>query len=833
MTHDIQVQDTRIGDVGHRDAAVAPPTRLAITGMSCASCVGRVERLISRVAGVTSAEVNLAAATATLTLDGSRDRAAVLGAVEDAVAKGGYAVSAKPIVVGVEGMSCASCVGRVERVLAKVPGVRAASVNLATGRASVEAAGWVEAGAVEAAIAKAGYTPRSIEAEAASREVGGEGTLSRDLLLAAIFTLPVFVLEMGGDLVPAFATVINRTLGATAIEVATFACATIVLFGPGLRFYRHGLPSLWRGAPDMNALVVLGASAAWGFSTIATFVPRALPAGTTGSYFDAAAMIVTLILLGRTLEARARGRAGDAIGRLVKLRARTARVERDGVFDDVTIDAVRVGDLVQVRPGEAVPVDGSVRAGRSFVDESMITGEPMPVVKAPGAAVTGGTLNGTGAFTFVAEKVGGATMLAQIIRMVEDAQGAKLPIQALVDKVTRWFVPAVMLAAALTFLAWTVFGPSPSLGFALVNAVSVLIIACPCAMGLATPVSIMVGTGRAAELGILFRRGEVLQTLREVATIAFDKTGTLTEGRPTLTDLVCADGFEPDDVLAMAAAAEVGSEHPVGAAIVAAAKAKDLGVPVARDFAAQPGLGVTAAVGARAVAIGADRMMAEAGIDVTPFADAAARLGVGGRTPLYVALDGRLAALLAVADPVKASAPHVVAALHRLGLRTAMITGDARATGEAVATHVGIDQVIADIRPDGKVAAFRALRARGPVAFVGDGINDAPALAEANVGIAVGTGTDVAIESADIVLLSGDLAGVATALALSRATMRNIRQNLVWAFGYNVVLIPVAAGALYPIAGVTLSPMLAAGAMALSSVFVVTNALRLRRAGAA
>ena len=832
MTHDTQVQDTPIGHAGHRDATVAPPARFAISGMSCASCVGRVERLIRRVAGVASAEVNLATATATITLDSSRERAAVLGAVEDAVAKGGYIVAAKTIVVRVEGMSCASCVGRVERVLAKVPGVHTASANLATGRASVAAASWVEPGAIEEMIAKAGYKPRPIGTEPASHEAGGEDTLTRDLIVAAIFTLPVLVVEMGGDLVPALGTAINRALGATAIEVAAFACATIVLFGPGLRFYRHGLPSLWRGAPDMNALVVLGASAAWGFSTITTFAPRVLPAGTAGSYFDAAAMIVTLILLGRTLEARAKGRAGDAIGRLVKLRARTARVERDGAFVDVAIESVRVGDVMQVRPGEAVPVDGSVRDGRSYVDESMMTGEPVPVAKGPGAAVTGGTLNGTGAFTFVAEKVGGATMLAQIIRMVEDSQGAKLPIQAQVDKVTRWFVPAVLLAAALTFLAWTVFGPSPSLGSALVNAVSVLIIACPCAMGLATPVSIMVGTGRAAELGVLFRRGEVLQTLREVATVAFDKTGTLTEGRPTLTDFVCIEGFAPDAVLAMAAAAEVGSEHPVGAAIVAAARAKSVSVPAAHDFAAQPGLGVTAMVDGRAVTVGAGRMMAAAGIDVTPLGTAA-RLGLEDRTPLYVALDGRLAALLAVADPVKASAPAALAALHRLGLRTAMVTGDARATGEAVATEVGIDQVVADVRPDGKVAALRALRARSPVAFVGDGINDAPALAEADVGIAVGTGTDIAIESADIVLLSGDLAGVATAVALSRATMRNIRQNLVWAFGYNVVLIPVAAGALYPIAGVTLSPMLAAGAMALSSVFVVTNALRLRRAGAA
>ena len=824
MTLDRQIEDAP----GGRTAA---PIRLAIGGMRCASCVGRVERLVSPIAGVASAEVNLATGMATIGFDGSRARAAVLDEIDGAVAKGGYAVGSNAIVIGIEGMTCASCVGRVERMVARVPGVRSVGVNLATGRASVEAAAWVEASSIEAAVAKAGYTPRAIEADRWSRrrEAGDERTLGRDLVVAAIFTLPVLVLEMGGHLVPAFAAATDRALGATAVDVVAFACATLVLFWPGWRFYRHGLPALWHGAPDMNALVVLGASAAWGFSSVAAFAPRVLPAGTAGTYFDAAATIVTLILLGRTLEARARGRAGDAIARLVELRAKTARVERDGAFVDVPIDAVHVGDLVQVRPGEAVPVDGSVRDGGSFLDESMITGEPMPVAKAPGDPVTGGTLNGTGAFTFVAEKVGGATVLAQIIRTVEDAQGAKLPIQALVDKVTRWFVPAVLGAAALTFVAWMAFGPTPALGLAVVNAVSVLIIACPCAMGLATPVSIMVGTGRAAELGVLFRRGEVLQALRGVATIAFDKTGTLTEGRPTLTDFVCADGFADDDVLAMAAAAEAGSEHPVGAAVVAAARGRNVTVPAAHDFAARPGLGVTASVGTRSVMVGADRMMAEAGIDVTSFAAGVARLAGEGRTPLYVALDGRLAALLAVADPVKATTPAAMAALRRLGPRAAMITGDARRTGEAVAARVGIDEVVADVRPDGKVAALRALRTRGPVAFVGDGINDAPALAEADVGIAVGTGTDVAIASADVVLMGGDLAGVATAVALSRATMRNIRQNLAWAFGYNAVLIPVAAGALYPIAGVTLSPMLAAGAMALSSVFVVTNALRLKR----
>ncbi len=817
----------------HEVPVSAQPVRVSVEGMHCASCVGRVERLIDRVAGVTSTAVNLATGTAALTLDPSRERGAVLADVEAAVAKAGYAVAASTTVIGVEGMTCASCVGRVERVLGKVPGVRTVSVNLATGRATVEAAGWVDEAALEAAVARAGYKPHASSVSELTRRVlaadDDTRAIARDLIVAALFTLPALVAEMGGHLVPTFGAALREPFGPGAVDAVSFVCASIVLLGPGRRFYAHGLPSLWRLAPDMNALVVLGATAAWGFSTVATFLPRILPARTTGTYFDAAAMIVTLILLGRLLEARAKGQAGDAIGRLVGLRAKTARIERNGVFLDVAIDAVRVGDLVQIRPGEAVPVDGRVREGSSFVDEAMITGEPAPVAKAAGDPVTGGTLNTTGTFTFTAETVGEATVLARIIRMVEDAQGAKLPVQALVDRVTRWFVPAVLAAATLTFLAWMAFGPQPALGLAVVNAVSVLIIACPCAMGLATPVSIMVATGRAAELGILFRRGEVLQGLGAVATVAFDKTGTLTEGRPRLTDLVCAEGFTEQDVLGMAAAAEHGSEHPVAAAIAAAAKAAGVSVAAARDFVAEPGFGVTAIVSERSVMIGAERMMAAAGVDVAVFADAAARFGAEGKTPFYAALDGRLAAVMAVSDPIKASSAGAVAALRRRGLHSVMITGDARRTAEAIASSVGIGEVIAEVRPDGKLEAVRALRAKGPVAFVGDGINDAPALAEADVGIAVGTGTDVAIASADIVLVSGDPAGVPAALALSVATMRNIRQNLVWAFGYNLVLVPIAAGALYPVAGLTLSPMLAAGAMAFSSVFVVTNALRLKR----
>ena len=798
-----------------------------ISGMTCASCVRRVEQTIAKVPGITAASVNLASARAELSLAPDADQGEVLCAVDAAVTRAGYGVPHQAFDVAIEGMSCASCVRRVETAINAVPGVETAHVNLATGRAHVDAASWIEREAVDAAIRKAGYAPRAIIAEG-DAPVDEVATLRCDLLVAALFALPVFVMEMGAHVVPGFHHLLTTTIGEQTARVIAFALTSVVLFGPGLRFYRKGLPSLWRLAPDMNALVVLGATAAWGFSTIATFLPHLLPAGTANVYFEAAAVIVTLILLGRLLEARAKGRAGDAIQKLVGLRAKTARVKRDGGFAEVPLGEVSVGDVIQVRPGERVPVDGKVKDGQSRVDESMMTGEPMPVLKAVGASVTGGTMNTNGSFVFVAEKVGGETVLAQIIRMVESAQGAKLPIQALVDRVTQYFVPAVMATAVLTFLGWWLFGPQPSLGLALVNAVCVLIIACPCAMGLATPVSIMVGTGRAAELGVLFRKGEALQTLRDACLIAFDKTGTLTEGRPTLTDLELVGGATREDVLQLVASLESASEHPIATAIVAAANAEHLSLGRVESFENRPGLGVAGTVDGRRVEVGADRMMAAAGLDLAPFAESAARLADKAKTPLYAAVDGRLVALVAVADPIKASTPAAIAALKTLGLKLAMISGDSRATAEAVARSLGIDSTIAEVLPDGKVEALRSLRGTGPIAFVGDGINDAPALATADVGLAIGTGTDVAIESADVVLMAGDLAGVATAIGLSRATLRNIRQNLAWAFGYNVLLIPVAAGALYPLTGTTLSPMLAAGAMAFSSVFVIGNALRLR-----
>ncbi len=805
-----------------------------IEGMTCASCVRRVEKAIAAVPSVTTAAVNLATESAEVTFATEADREGVVAAIR----KAGYDVPTDQFDIDIDGMTCASCVLRVEKAIAAVPGVTNASVNLATERATVVGmAGVASRAAVEAAIRKAGYEPRRTDTASTDASDSREAArardyarLKRDVIIAGALTLPIFIIEMGSHAIPALHHWLMMSVGRQPLYIGFFVLATLVQFGPGLRFYKSGVPALMRLAPDMNSLVVLGSSAAWAYSVVATFAPGVLPAGTANVYFEASAVIVTLILLGRLLEAKAKGRTSEAIKRLMGLQAKTARVERDGAFVETPLDAVIVGDVLQVRPGDKVPVDGTVLTGASFVDESMISGEPLPVEKTEGGEVIGGTINQTGSFTYRATKVGADTVLAQIIRMVETAQGSKLPIQAMVDRVTAWFVPAVMAAAALTFLVWLIFGPEPAATFALVNAVAVLIIACPCAMGLATPTSIMVGTGRAAELGVLFRNGEALQALKNTDVVAFDKTGTLTAGKPAMTDLDLAEGFSRSDVLALVAAVEAESEHPVAAAIVAAAKAEGITPAKAEGFDAVPGYGVEATVNGRRVAVGADRYMERLGISVAAFAETAARLGADAKTPLYAAIDGRLAAAIAVADPIKPTTPQAIRALHAMGLKVAMVTGDNRRTAEAIAARLGIDEVVAEGLPEGKVEAIRRLRGDGrTVTFVGDGINDAPALAEAEIGVAIGTGTDVAIESADVVLMSGEVTGVVNAIALSRATMKNIRENLFWAFAYNASLIPVAAGVLYPVTGTLLSPMLAAGAMALSSIFVLGNAMRLKR----
>ncbi len=803
---------------------------LPIEGMTCASCVGRVEAALRKVQGVEQVAVNLATERADVKAAAGTSRQSLVQAIE----KVGFDVPATTVELSIGGMSCASCVSRVEAALRKVDGVQEVSVNLATERAHIR--GVADTAALAAAVEAAGYDVRPVGAASAAdmqetdaRKDAEREELKRDLLLAVVLALPVFVLEMGSHLVPGMHELVDRTIGMQASWYIQFILTTLVLIFPGRRFYQKGLPLLLGLAPDMNSLVAVGTLAAYGYSVVATFIPSLLPSGTVNVYYEAAAVIVALILLGRFLEARAKGRTSAAIRRLVGLQPRTARVRRPQGVEEVPLAEVRAGDVVEVRPGERIPVDGEVLEGSSYVDESMISGEPVPVVKAAGAQVVGGTVNQRGSFSFRATAVGSDTVLSQIIRMVEQAQGSKLPIQALVDQVTRWFVPAVMAAALVTFLIWLVWGPSPALTYALVNAVAVLIIACPCAMGLATPTSIMVGTGRAAEMGVLFRKGDALQRLRDARVVAVDKTGTLTEGRPVLTDLEVTEGFERDDVLALLAAVESRSEHPIAQALVRAAQEKGLPLSEASDFESITGYGVRARVQDRRVDVGADRYMQRLGQDVSGLASVARRLAQEGKSPLYAAIDGRLACIVAVADPIKSTTPQAIKALHALGLKVAMVSGDNQRTAQAIARQLGIDEVFAEVLPDGKVGIVRQLRQEhGVVAFVGDGINDAPALAESDVGIAIGTGTDIAIEAADVVLMSGSLQGVPTAVALSRATIGNIRQNLFWAFVYNTALIPVAAGALYPVWGTLLSPIFAAGAMAMSSVFVLGNALRLR-----
>ena len=809
--------------------------QLPVIGMSCASCVRRVEQALLATPGVSAASVNLASEKAEVALAADGQTQALLQTVKDC----GYETRTEQYQLSVIGMSCASCVGKVEKALLGLPGVLSAQVNLAAETATVEVlAGNLDAAALIKAVRSTGYDATPLAAERDddnARREQEQQQLQRDFWLAAGLTLPVFVLEMGAHIIPGMQQWLADTLGQPMNWGIQLVLTTLALFGPGRRFLSKGLPALWRRAPDMNSLVALGSLSAWSFSLVATFAGQWLPEGTRHVYFEAAAVIVTLILLGRLLEARAKGRTGEAIQHLLGLQVKTARVKRGTELVDVELADIQVGDVLVVRPGERIATDGEVLEGESYVDESMLTGEPLPLAKAPGDEVVGGTVNKNGALTFRAAKVGGDTLLSQIIRMVEQAQGAKLPIQALVDKVTAIFVPLVMATAALTFVVWLLFGPQPALSFALINAVAVLIIACPCAMGLATPTSIMVGTGRAAALGILFRRGDALQSLRDSKIVALDKTGTLTKGQPELTNLICQPGFEEDSLLALVAAAEQHSEHPLAEAIVRAARERSLTLSEPQEFSALPGLGIRALVDGKRVEIGADRFMQQLGLDLMsaelrPLAAQSAALAAAGKSPLYAAIDGQLAAVIAVADPVKDTTPAAINALHALGLKVAVITGDNERTAQAIAAQLGIDEVVAGVMPEGKVEALKTLRARyGALAFVGDGINDAPALAEADVGLAIGTGTDIAIEAADVVLMNGDLRAVPNALAISQATLRNIRQNLFWAFAYNALLIPLAAGALYPAYGVLLSPMLAAGAMAMSSVFVLSNALRLKR----
>ena len=860
----------------------ATAVRFPVEGMTCASCVNRIERYLRKTDGVVAANVNLATETASVRFDpavvdlsGLRaaveaagyearvDRAELSGAGPQTVEIGfrapeGGLAGPRSLALDIEGMTCASCVNRIERYLRKVDGVVEANVNLATERASLVARPDVTIDQLIAAVEAAGYEARLIvdagapptaapataaepaEPHAAHREATAPETTfqqrhladtRRRLVVAAVLTTPLILGLASMTVAPFLPAVLTNPW-------LQLALATPVQFYAGWPFYKGAWKVARHRATDMNTLIAVGTSAAYFYSLAAILFSDFFRAAgvATGEqlplYFDTSSAIVTLILLGRFLEARARSHTSDAIKKLIGLAPRTARVLRDGREADIPIEDVLRGDLVHVRPGEKVPVDGLVRDGRSAVDESMITGESMPVTKEPGDEVIGGTLNTSGAFRFEATRVGRDTVLAQIVRLVQDAQGSKAPIPRLADLVTSYFVPAVLGIAGLTFVAWFVFGPAPAFNLALLNMVAVLIIACPCALGLATPTSIMVGTGKGAENGVLFRNAEALERLHNVRAVVVDKTGTLTEGKPRVTDVVRAEGA-PDEteLLRLTASAEGGSEHPLGEAIVRFARdEKQLDLPETTAFEAVSGQGIAATVGGRDVLVGRPAFLASHGIDPTALAGAADELAAAGKTPVFVALNGKPAAVIGIADTLKAGSVEAVAELHRLGLHVVMLTGDNETTARAIARQAGVDRVLADVRPDEKAAQVRKLQAEGKlVAMVGDGINDAPALAQADVGVAIGTGTDVAIESGSVTLMSGDLRALVTAFSLSRATMRNIKQNLFWAFAYNVALIPLAAGVFYPFTGWLLDPIFAAAARALSSVTVVSNALRLRR----
>jgi Cu+-exporting ATPase len=826
-----------------------------VTGMTCASCVRRVEKALTKVPGVAEASVNLATEKAKVAFDPA---AVTSDQLRAAVEKAGYGVGAMPtaqapppaaapapgggeVTLPIEGMTCASCVRRVEKALGKVEGVREASVNLATERAKVSfdpATATLEQ--MRAAVEKAGYrlgapeardaAPPTATAEVAAAPVDEHERRRQDeiddLRRKWSVSLPVGIGMMALMYVP---------LPIDAMDVlmpALLVVATVIQLWAGRSIYAAAWAAARHGGTNMNTLVALGTTVAWGYSAFTTLWPGlAESAGLpVHVYFESSVVIIALILLGRWMEARAKKQTAGAIKALMGLQAKTARVIRDGVEQDVPIESVRVDDLVRVRPGEKVPVDGQIVEGSSALDESMLTGEPLPIEKTAGDTVIGATLNKTGSFVFRATKVGADTTLAQIVRLVEEAQGSKAPMQRLVDTIAGYFVPAVIGAATLTFLFWLVAGPETGrVAFAISTAIAVLIIACPCALGLATPTAIMVGTGKAAELGVLIRGGEALEQARRIDTIVLDKTGTLTRGKPAVTGVHLANGLAEPELLRLAAAAEVGSEHPLGEAIVARAREMALDLPKPEAFQSITGQGVQAQVAGREVVLGNRALMERFGVRLDDLVERAQEIARGGATPMFVAVGGQPVGVIAVADTLKPESADAVAQLKALGLEVWMLTGDNRATAETIAGEVGIEHVLAEVLPHEKAEKIKELQAQGRVvAMVGDGINDAPALAQADLGIAIGTGTDVAMAASDITLIGGDLRTIVSAIALSRRTVATIKQGLGWAFAYNVLLIPVAMGALYPFFGILLDPVLAAAAMAMSSVSVVTNALRLR-----
>ncbi|MFC2025154.1 heavy metal translocating P-type ATPase [Chloroflexota bacterium] len=807
--------------------------RIHVTGMTCTTCAATIEKGLSETLGVEQANVSFASEKASVEYDPSK---VSLGKIKDAVSQLGYGVATKKSIFPVGGMTCTSCVARVEEALSSVPGVVEANVNLASEKATVEYVEGTKIADLRRAVQEAGYELSS-EAEtledvtaAAQHEIR---RLRNRFIIAVILGLSILVLGFG----PSF-------IGKAYL---LWALATPVQFWAGWRFYRGAWGVLKHRTADMNTLIAVGTSAAYFYSMVAVLFPSLFVAAGRGAdvYFDTAALIIGLILLGRFLEARARGQTSEAIKKLIGMQPNTALVIRDGEEREIPVEDVQVGDLILVRPGERVPVDGIIRQGYSSVDESMITGESIPVEKKIGDEVIGATINKTGSFQFEATKIGKDTTLAQIIRLVEEAQGSKAPIQRLADVIASYFVPAVIGIAIITFIIWYFLGPAPALTYALLNFVAVLIIACPCALGLATPTAIIVGTGKGAEHGILIRSAEALERSHQIRTVLLDKTGTLTSGEPVVTDIIAVPSSSQEEVLRLAASAEYASEHPLGEAIVKAALERKLEVSPATDFNAVPGHGVEASVEGKKLILGNLKLMKERGFPLDGLEEEATRLWDDGKTVMFLSIDSQAIGIIAVADTLKPNAKEAVEELHKMGIEVVMLTGDNQRTAEAIAQEVGIDNALAEVLPEHKAQEVKKLQEEGKVvAMVGDGINDAPALAQADVGIAIGTGTDVAMETGDITLISGDLGGIVTAISLSKRTMKTIKQNLFWAFAYNTVLIPVAAGVLYLIFGNTgvparlhfilgdygfLNPILAAAAMAASSITVVTNSLRLKR----
>jgi P-type Cu+ transporter len=836
-------KDTKIKPSYNTTSYGTEKISIPVVGLHCISCVNTIEQEIKKLPGIKLVKVNYTTETAHIEFkSGEVTTAQIINAIKNA----GYKTGQATLKLGVQGMYCGSCVTKIENALDSQNGVLSSSVDLGTETAIINyIPGAIDISNIKNEIEKLGFKAfdtsgvkkgsdseindeEEVDENQAAREKEYK-TLMKKFIFAAVLALPVMFFS--------YPTVWNLPeqfqMGSPTLQLIWIIMSILslpVMFWSGSQFYTGAWAAFKNRSANMHTLIATGITAAWLYSAVATYFPGVFPsAELADQFFDVIFVVVALVVLGMALELRAKGKSSEAIKKLIGLQAKTARVIRNNVEIDVPVEEVVLDDIIIVRPGEKIPVDGVIVEGSSAIDEAMITGEAIPVEKRVDDEVIGGTINKTGSFRFKATKVGKDTALSQIIEMVEQAQSSKAPIQKIVDRVAGYFVPAVMITAIITFVVWYVFGPDPNLIYALITFVTVLVIACPCALGLATPISLMVGVGKGAENGILIRSGDALETARKLSTIVLDKTGTITEGKPSLTDVVAVNGFSPDEVLSFGASVEKASEHPLGEAIINGAKEKSLALSDPKDFNATPGYGVEATVDGRKILLGNLKMMQKNSIELANLQERSKQLADEGKTPMFVAIDGVAGGIIAVADVIKEDSVKAIAELKKLGLEVVMITGDNSRTANAIAKQVGIDRVLSEVLPEDKAFNVQKLQNEGKkVAMVGDGINDAPALAQADIGLAIGTGTDVAIEASDITLIKGSLKGVVLAIQLSKATMRNIKQNLFGAFFYNGLGIPVAAGLLFPFFGLLLSPLLAGAAMAFSSVTVVTNANRLR-----